>query len=778
MHETQPRAKRNVIRTAAFVLFLAGLMLAFASGGMVWKTEPNLQWIGFGLSFVLLILDGFVFRRRTEHAFTWTHLAGAALVLLSLVYFIFSPNKYDAVHRTLVWVGCGLMLIVLPDWFRHGMERGTVVTALMWATGIVMMMAVLETWFAYQSWWTLAGSTSVFPPYAYRLVSILGHPNTYMSLVNLVAPFAGVAFFTSRTRLGRLGFGVWLAFFLISAPFTSSRGGWLGLLAGCFSLLLLWLIQNGGWGRLTAAVKKMPHVAGWAAGGLALIAVGALIWLGRYFAVHPSHGGNPFASRIDIWRNAFRIWQQSPWFGAGSGQFPYAYLGVEYGHPRAFWAHHAHSLPIQLLAEYGVIGFVLFTAVAVLIGIGMYRSLRASPSSERLWLAALLAGVVAWLAQMTFDDETAVSSVMIPLMVVIAMITSKEPNLAGVIKQKSFFPALPIGLILILIWGWNLTQTLPLYTANQLWHEGEVESASELLQQVSIAQPYAVYPSIQAGMALAEVWQVDGDVVKLNAARRDLMSAVDLFPQVTWVWADLGVLDAQAGDLDAAIDHLEEAVRRSPNEPGYKVNLGWVYEQAGLAEKAGSMYLAALDQEPSWASHPFWGQTDLRTGIALHYRQTPVSLPGFCAKADQAIQAGRLDEARLLLATADWVGEPVEAVLVVRHRLAITRGDLAGAEEIALDLGKSAARIRTSWSDGLANSFSVWLYGQPITGSVLVPGYIALTPDYGQFEIIENLYADYHASGKCETAGLVWTWMDTANNGRELIPPSAATACP
>lgn len=66
--------------------------------------------------------------------------------------------------------------------------------------------------------------------------------------------------------------------------------------------------------------------------------------------------GQSAAERIDFWKKAVLLWYESPWIGHGIGSFPIYY---ENNDDRAY----PHNLILELLAEFGIIGLVLFGAL-------------------------------------------------------------------------------------------------------------------------------------------------------------------------------------------------------------------------------------------------------------------------------------------------------------------------------------------------------------------------------------------------------------------------------
>ena len=71
----------------------------------------------------------------------------------------------------------------------------------------------------------------------------------------------------------------------------------------------------------------------------------------------------PVRLRLDNWRTALWVWSTAPAAGVGTGGFAQAAQGVPFGVGNR--PLHAHSLPLELLAELGPAGFVMVFVAAV-----------------------------------------------------------------------------------------------------------------------------------------------------------------------------------------------------------------------------------------------------------------------------------------------------------------------------------------------------------------------------------------------------------------------------
>jgi len=193
---------------------------------------------------------------------------------------------------------------------------------------------------------------------------------------------AGASGFKSGRRCVRFGSALWLAFYALSVPFSSSRSGWLGLASWVGVLGLLWLFSDRRWKGIWDWAKQR---ACWVIlGGTAGVGAGLYI-LYRFFVVfmaHPSHGNlsNPFAGRASFWISALEIWQGQPITGAGLSRFMYEYLRVTDGFPPGFWASHAHNFPFTWLAETGLLGAAALIGLVLVGGSGAGTLLHPQPT--------------------------------------------------------------------------------------------------------------------------------------------------------------------------------------------------------------------------------------------------------------------------------------------------------------------------------------------------------------------------------------------------------------
>lgn len=187
---------------------------------------------------------------------------------------------------------------------------------------------------------------------------------------------------------------LFLTFTISGLILTMSQGAWIGLALGELFLLILG----------DKKIKKSVVM-------LLLFAVIALI----IFTVHSAIVGtnllsffytrlDPYSSskveRLYIWRASIRMFLDHPITGIGIGTFPLLYPMYKLPEAHEISMSFAHNLPLNLLVETGILGFLSFFAFILSLykrGLGLYKKTR-----DNLILV-LLSSLTAYLGHQFFD---------------------------------------------------------------------------------------------------------------------------------------------------------------------------------------------------------------------------------------------------------------------------------------------------------------------------------------------------------------------------------------
>ncbi|HZK80695.1 MAG TPA: O-antigen ligase family protein, partial [Humisphaera sp.] len=147
--------------------------------------------------------------------------------------------------------------------------------------------------------------------------------------------------------------------FFYALMLTQSRGGFLSLLAGLYTLIF----YRWGW-------RKSLFL------GAILVPALVFVMRGRETQIDLTDPGDTAQSRILIWRDSLVIFHGAPIFGIG-----YNKLGDEIGHV-------AHNSYVQAYAELGLIGGTIFVGLFYVLIAGV-QQIAVSPSSDAKGLLSL-----------------------------------------------------------------------------------------------------------------------------------------------------------------------------------------------------------------------------------------------------------------------------------------------------------------------------------------------------------------------------------------------------
>jgi O-antigen ligase len=201
-----------------------------------------------------------------------------------------------------------------------------------------------------------------------RISGTIGDPNELAALLVAGMAFAGILAVTTKEAALRVAAGSAVVLFLAGIIYTVSRGGLLALFIALIAACLL----AGRWRGRTLVVTALGLMT-------MVIYFASFAGLDARDRVTTVEGGS---GRTDIWKVGWRMVEDKPITGIGSGNFPISsihYLlqpGVlERDEFIIDTPKVAHNTYLHILAELGVVGFALFMTI---IGFAMSCALKAA----------------------------------------------------------------------------------------------------------------------------------------------------------------------------------------------------------------------------------------------------------------------------------------------------------------------------------------------------------------------------------------------------------------
>jgi tetratricopeptide (TPR) repeat protein len=765
-----------------FLGLLTGLTLTIIAGGYIWRGVFAVQVAVIGVCGVSGIVY-FYWRgiiRKAQLPVLGIEMGVAAFVVALVASWIFSSDPRQGMDRLFLLLGYIILLYILADAFSAGLNKQVVVAALLVSSGILLALSGMEVYLRYLDWFKAVGSFKEWPPSTYRFVGFLGHPNPMMTYVNLIAPLCVVVIIKTKSIWARGGAILWLAFFLIAIPFSSARASWLGTLAWAASLLALWLLEEGLWRKLLRWAEKHKVQIGLILFLGILIAGVSGVTFYQFFGAHASHGNATFSGRFQIWTSALRISYLYPWFGSGPGRFPFEALLVDPTIPPAYWPSQGHSLLFNTLAELGLVGVVCGLCMMIWAGRQIWINYRHISEADRPWSRATLAALAGCLVQMVFDDHTVSPVVMVPFIIMAAwLLSTRKPNDGTHDRIGLNILAVPLGVIL-LVSGYMLCIYQRFSTGLTYLRQGNITTAIPWME-ASLRDGNLSYYHSQTALVYAQRWGEKKDIEALAKARQMLRESLKIEPSPSLLWADLAVLDWYAGERVTAVTHITRAMDQSPLEPSYVLNYAWFMEESGRSEQAREAYQKVLTLRPEWVNHPFWQQTSFRQGVIQSWQQTwdgdmEVN-NAYSQKAIQSATLGKYSESRRSLAFAQWLGEPEIAIRLAENHLALESGSQQGLLTSYATIEQLAISQRLITTNSFASAYSTWVNGKEGVDFDLVPGYLQLQPDFGQFKTWQQWIDDLVEQGNCDGAVKSARLLQLAIHGGSLVWEEPGIVC-
>lgn len=545
-------------------------------------------------------------------------------------------------------------------------------TALAMLLGMVLLVAyvaaVMARWI---TWWGWVGHLAVPPLRPFYEGLSYGNPGAVAALAALgVILTAAHLGFSSRKRVAAIVVQAVVASVVIFI--TASRASWVAVAgaATVFGAVGMALPANRRMLRRRFAQRR-AHIA---LGAVAAVAIAIGLALGPKVIDRFINGGTE-AERTSFLVVSARLFAQAPAVGAGPGMWVANRINATTASETDYYIPHAHNLPAQIAAEYGVVGVVAAIAVLWLVARLLVRALRGDSSERRRWAWVAVVSLVYLGIHQLFDlfanMPTVLFIVALPVAFIDATDRSSEPTRVGPRGQKvALGAALCILLVAVGWWAWSDRTALAQATANDAIESGDWASATKELQAARDSDPSM--PAIWLPLGLAE-------------ARTDQAAALDTLRQLgatdglPTAWLDVAALEVQRDEVQAARDDLERALRVGRQQPQVAFAAGWLYERLGDLTAADQLYAEALVLDPRLSRDPFW-QEAARANRWSAIRDRAIAgldLPGqvnFWLSADDVSRARTAlaqiptaEQGALPLVVEAWQHGPAERTALERY---------------------------------------------------------------------------------------------------------------
>ena len=260
--------------------------------------------------------------------------------------------------------------------------------------------------------------------------------------------------------------------------------------------------------------------------------------------------------RLCWWGDALDVYAHHGVLGAGAGSFEIARKRFRQDARNVV---QPHSVPLQHLADGGIVGLSLFVLVVLAGGAVCVCALRRLAGPERAAGAALVAAPAAYAAHALVDYNWDFLAVTAPAMVALgALVGAGREASVGPRRLLLAVGAVAVAAVVLISFSFPRLADRTQRESTRELAAGNPDRARDLALWARFFNPLAAEPFL----ALARVAERQGRVLR---AEREYIRAVELQPQNPETWYTVGLFEFEVRDnMCAAYRYLNEAYTLDP----------------------------------------------------------------------------------------------------------------------------------------------------------------------------------------------------------------------
>lgn len=299
------------------------------------------------------------------------------------------------------------------------------------------------------------------------------------------------------------------------------------------------------------------------------------------------------AGRLAFWEVAGKLAINEPFKGYGLGTFHLAYY-LEYANNQ-WYSRFAHNHYLQVLAELGIVGFILIIGFLVACGKKVWQ--RIKRGGVPYYFPGLLAAMAAFLIHIggDFSWNFPGSAVIFFAAAGTAVGTFIDQDIA--VKKIKHHYVIAVLILFLLLSVWQ-------FSTNMMYREGIVLESQGNIYEATLVYDKAnsFYPINSMGYYFAsrnylQLAQKNDNPDLLDNALDCAQKSVKLSPVDGKLHNNLGKIYWQMGNMDKAEHHLMLAVKYAAYRLDMFLDTGWFYFQQKRMEDAKLILLKGLKLE-------------------------------------------------------------------------------------------------------------------------------------------------------------------------------------
>ncbi|MEZ5082790.1 MAG: O-antigen ligase family protein [Bacteroidales bacterium] len=607
--KTPKTTNKNKLSVSAIILVL-GLVILMPLVKFKITIDPTFYPRFAILSFVLLLLTFTIKPIHVLYVFRQKGLFRIFLIVLlvfiafTLLLLFFAVNPIEGLADLFKWI----MFLILVVYAYHIFT--TAPNAMIVLVKAVVINSLIAFAVGIYQFLNLS-FTEQNPNIVYEVTGLMAHKNQFSFALFLLLPFLAHGILILDRVWRKLAIlGLLSALILIVG--IQTRAAWMAMFFAGLTMFLIVLLINRKKQLINFQHRLVKRIAILIA-GLSVVLVLALFLVpekgpvGKIKSritsvVDPEYASNTW--RLEMWQATIEMIRDYPIVGVGGGNwkitiYPYysKYLPSIYRHWR-----NVHNDYLEILAEKGIIGLLLFISMLALVLFRGFRFLFSSNNKIRQWqmifyLFCLIGALVIFFFSFPLERINQVVFIAIQFAMIFSFGNEGARENNPIIKKRGLFIQLPIAVVLLMILIFSIQVTnseinIGIAKAARdkgLWHEvkkyaekGDYKFAP-LLPQYSF--PVVMYRGLGS-------FHSDRD---FKEALRFFEIAHKQHPTSVTVLNNMGAAAGQSGDIEATIKYHQKSLEIYPHYEFGLLNLAKAYY---LKEDYETAYKVILSCNP------------------------------------------------------------------------------------------------------------------------------------------------------------------------------------
>ena len=272
--------------------------------------------------------------------------------------------------------------------------------------------------------------------------------------------------------------------------------------------------------------------------------------------------GSVGGQRSDLWRVAWDEFEDAPVAGAGAGSYQFAYYRDRHTDRNL---SDTHSLPLRLLADTGLVGFLLFLTWLIAAGAAVARSARRASNGDKILIAGLAAAGTTVLAQCLIDWLWLLPGLLGLTFFALGLAANGAGERTEAAPQPDDAVTGPLRIAAAALCGIALLSVTFLFLSDLYVRKARVETAPAA--RLSAAETAAWFNPVAVTPLYLEASALEGQEDRVGA-REKLEDAVELEPDNFVPYGLSGDFEVRGNNGPKSQQYYRQALERNPLDTG------------------------------------------------------------------------------------------------------------------------------------------------------------------------------------------------------------------